>query len=104
VSTGLTTKADPSQDSKVEQMLAVSSNKRDLAHRLGVDVYSSNSVLQKEMNSVAWATSLGSLTLSAALAPVGGHAVMGGSAGDGLVRHPDGGNALPQFRAAGMDG
>lgn len=76
VATGLTTKADPSQDSKVKQMLAVSSNKRELAHRLGVDVYSSNSVLQKELNSVAWATALGSLTLSAALAPVGGPAVM----------------------------
>jgi hypothetical protein len=76
VSTGLKTKTDPSQDSKVKQMLAVSSNKRDLAHRLGVDVYSSNTVLQKELNSIAWATSLGSLTLSAALAPVGGPAVM----------------------------
>lgn len=76
VATGLTTKADPSQDNKVKQMLAVSANKRELAHRLGVDVYSSNSVLQKELNSVAWATSLGSLTLSAALAPIGGPAVM----------------------------
>lgn len=76
VSTSLTTKADPSQDSKVKKILAVSSNKRDLAYRLGVDVYSSNNVLQKELNSVAWATALGSLTLSAALAPVGGAAVM----------------------------
>ncbi len=80
VKTGLTSKADPSQDSKVKQMLAVSQNKRELAHRLGVDVYSSNSVLQKELNSVAWATALGSLTLSAALAPVGGPAVMAVSA------------------------
>ncbi len=80
VATGLTTKADPSQDNKVKQMLAVSANKRELAHRLGVDVYSSNSVLQKELNSVAWATALGSLTLSAALAPVGGPAVMAVSA------------------------
>ena len=63
------------QDSKVEQALAVSSNKRDLAAALRVDVYSSNKVLQKELNSVAWATSLGSLTLSAALAPIGGPAV-----------------------------
>jgi hypothetical protein len=75
VKTGLTTKAGSGEDSKVEQALAVSSNKRDLAAQLGVDVYSSNSVLQKELNSVAWATALGSLTLSAALAPVGGPAV-----------------------------
>ncbi len=75
VKTGLSTKASPGEDGKIEQALAVSSNKRDLAARLGVDVYSSNSVLQKELNSLAWATTLGSLTLSAALAPVGGPAV-----------------------------
>lgn len=75
VKTGLTTKSGPGEDSKAEQALAVSSNKRELASRLGVDVYSSNSVLQKELNSVAWATALGSLTLTAALAPVGGPAV-----------------------------
>ncbi len=76
VRTSLTTKADPNEDSKVEQALAVSSNKRELANRLGIDVYSSNKVLQKDLNSVAWATSLGSLTLTAALAPVGGAAVV----------------------------
>lgn len=75
VKTGLTTKASPGEDGKIEQALAVSSNKRELAARLGVDVYSSNSVLQKELNSLAWATTLGSLSLSAALAPVGGPAV-----------------------------
>lgn len=75
VKTGLSTKAGPGEDSKVEQALAVSSNKRELAKRLGIDVYSSNKVLQKDLNSVAWATSLGSLTVSAALAPVGGAAV-----------------------------
>jgi hypothetical protein len=75
VKTGLTTKDSTGEDSKVEQALAVSSNKRALASRLGVDVYSSNSVLQKDLNSLAWATSLGSLTVSAALAPVGGPAV-----------------------------
>lgn len=75
VKTGLSSKSKPGDDSKLEQALAVSANKRDLADRLGVDVYSSNSVLQKELNSVAWTTTLGSLTLSAALAPVGGPAV-----------------------------
>ncbi|HOV85653.1 MAG TPA: hypothetical protein PLM79_04775 [Syntrophobacteraceae bacterium] len=80
VKTGLTSKSQPGEDGKVEQALAVSSNKRELARRLGVDVYSSNSVLQKELNSVAWATTLGSLTLTAALAPVGGPAVAAVSA------------------------
>ena len=75
VKTGLTTKAGPGEDSKVEQALAVSSNKRILASKLGVDVYSSNTVLQKELNSVAWATAIGSISLSVALAPIGGPAV-----------------------------
>jgi hypothetical protein len=75
VKTGLTTKAGPGEDSKVEQALAVSSNKRVLASKLGVDVYSSNTVLQKELNSVAWATAIGSISLSVALAPIGGPAV-----------------------------
>jgi hypothetical protein len=76
IKTGLTTKSSPGGDSTVEQALAVSSNKRALASKLGVDVYSSNTVLQKELNSLAWATTLGSLTVSAALAPVGGPAVL----------------------------
>lgn len=75
VKTGLTAEPGPGEDTKVEQALAVSSNKRELASKLGVDVYSSNSVLQKELNSVAWATAIGSLSLSAALAPIGGPAV-----------------------------
>jgi len=75
VKTGLTTQAGEGQDGKMAQALAVSSNKRELASKLGVDVYSNNKVLQKELNGVAWATSLGSLSVSAALAPIGGPAV-----------------------------
>jgi hypothetical protein len=76
VSTSVSTTANPSEDSKAAQLLSMSSAKRDLARQLGVDVYSSNTVLQRELNSLAWATALGSLTLSAALAPVGGPAVL----------------------------
>ena len=76
VKTGLSTQSGKNEDGKMEQALAVSSNKRELAKKLGVDVYSTNKVLQKELNGLAWATSLGSLTVSAALAPVGGPAVM----------------------------
>ncbi len=75
VNTAVTKKANPSEDSKVEQLLAVSSVKRMLANKLGVDVYTSNKALQKEMNGMAWAATLGSLTVSAALTPVGGPAV-----------------------------
>lgn len=63
-------------DPRMEQVLKVSAHKREWAAALGVDVYSSNPVLQKELNSVGWAGALGSLTVSAALAPFGGPAVM----------------------------
>ena len=73
--TGLTTRPGKNEDRKVEQVLAVSSNKRRWAQQLGIDVYSSNKVLQKELGDVAWGASLGSLTVSVALLPVGGPAV-----------------------------
>jgi len=76
VKTGLNTQSGKNEDGKMAQALAMSSNKRELARKLGVDVYSTNKVLQKELNGLAWATSIGSLTVSAALAPVGGPAVM----------------------------
>ncbi|MHC1730294.1 MAG: hypothetical protein AB9866_30565 [Syntrophobacteraceae bacterium] len=75
VKTGLSSKSSKGEDSKAAQLLAMSSSKRELAKKLGVDVYSNNKVLQKELNSVAWATAVGGLTLSAALMPVGGPAV-----------------------------
>lgn len=57
---------DPSEDSRVEQALLVSSWKRDFAWKNGIDVYSSNAVLQKELNRVGWAAALTSLSISAA--------------------------------------
>lgn len=80
IRTSVSNKMNPSEDSRTEQALTVSSNKRDLASRLGVDPYSSNKELQKEMNGLAWATALGSLTVTVALAPVGGPAVAAVSA------------------------
>jgi hypothetical protein len=54
------------EDSVAQNLLAVSSFKRDYAKKFDVDVYSTNEVLQKELNSVAWASAAGNLTLSAA--------------------------------------
>ncbi len=76
VAMGLSHKQAKGEDTRMEQALAVSSFKRDLASQLGVDVYSSNAVLQKDLTNVAWAGALGSLSLSAALAPIGGPAVL----------------------------
>ena len=53
------------EDDPAKQVLAVSSYKRELAAKLGVDVYSSNETLQKELNRLAWASAAGNLTLGA---------------------------------------
>ncbi len=72
VYTGITEKHDPSEDSRLEQALFVSSWKRDFAAEYGVDVYSSNKVLQVQLNKVGWASAVGGLSLSAAMAPLSG--------------------------------
>jgi hypothetical protein len=72
IGTAVTTSRDPSEDRRAETLLLLSSYKRDYAAELGVDVYSSNPVLQKELNSLGWAGAAGSLSVSAALAPFGG--------------------------------
>src|SRR5262249_15374943 len=61
-------------DPAYKKALLMSGRKREYAAQLGVDPYSSNAVLQKELNSVAWAAAAGNLTVSVALAPVGGTA------------------------------
>ena len=69
---GLTSDDDPGEDSTAKQILAVSSTKRQYAHDLGVDVYSSNTVLQKELNRIGWAGAIGGLSVSIAAMPLGG--------------------------------
>jgi hypothetical protein len=64
------------EDSSMAAALQMSSYKRDYAKQLGVDVYSSNPVLQKQLNSVAWAAAAGGLTISGAMMVGSGGAVM----------------------------
>ncbi|HKM71451.1 MAG TPA: hypothetical protein VJX94_15580 [Stellaceae bacterium] len=54
------------EDGVAQNLLAVSSFKREYAQKFDIDVYSSNEVLQKELNSIAWASAAGNLTLGAA--------------------------------------
>ena len=70
----ISSERDPSDDPGYKQALQVTARKRDFAAQLGVDPYSSNKVLQKELNSVAWAAAAGSFTVTVALLPVGGAA------------------------------
>jgi hypothetical protein len=72
---GLTTKSQAGEDSQVESLL-LSKYKREYAYNLGVDVYSSNAALQAELDRIGWAAAVGSLSFSAATAPIGGGAGM----------------------------
>jgi len=65
---------DPSQDSKAKEILLVGSFKRDYATRFDVDPYSSNKVLQEELDKIGKAAALGSWTASAAMMPISGPA------------------------------
>ncbi len=76
VGTSISMEHDPSEDSRLEQALFVSSWKRDFAAEYGVDVYSSNKVLQEQLNRVGWASAIGGLSLSAALTPLSGGGVL----------------------------
>jgi len=65
------------EDTAMAQALQMSSYKRDYAKQLGVDPYSSNPVLQKQLDSVAWAAAAGGLTLGAATMASGSEVVAG---------------------------
>ena len=62
------------EDSKAEQLIGFSKTKRDVALKLGVDPYSSNETLQRELNGVAWAAYGGKMTFTLATAPISGGA------------------------------
>jgi hypothetical protein len=66
---------DPSEDSRAKQALFVSSWKRDYCAKLGCDVYSSNKVMQEELNRIGWAAAIGGLTVSGATTVASGGAV-----------------------------
>ena len=71
VSVSATESKNPAEDSRMAQALKMSSYKRDIAAKLDVDVYSSNKELQKNLNSVAWAATVGDWAFSAAMLPAG---------------------------------
>jgi hypothetical protein len=62
---------------RVKRFLGVEDEKRKLAARLGVDVYSRNQILQEELNRVASATAGGGLAFDIGTLPVGGAAGVG---------------------------
>jgi hypothetical protein len=60
------------EDSVAKELIGFSVVKRQYAHKLGVDVYSSNKVLQKELNRVAWAGFAGGVGVKLATRAVKG--------------------------------
>ncbi|MEE8190798.1 MAG: endonuclease/exonuclease/phosphatase family protein [Candidatus Scalindua sediminis] len=63
-------KRGDSEDSVTKELFGFSRVKRQYAHKFGVDVYSSNKVLQKELNSVSWAGFAGGAGVSLAMFPI----------------------------------
>ncbi len=74
IATSVTTTRNPNQESRVNEVLLVGSFKRDYAARFDVDPYSSNAVLQEELDKIGKAAALGSWTASAAMIPISGPA------------------------------
>ena len=64
--------SDQYEGSKMEQMIGYSATKRKVAISLGVDPYSSNPILQHELEGIAWASFAGGATFSIATMPIGG--------------------------------
>ncbi|MCP4269035.1 MAG: hypothetical protein GY777_26260, partial [Candidatus Brocadiaceae bacterium] len=50
-----------------QELIGFAAIKRKYAHEFGVDVYSSNEVLQKDLNSVSWAGFAGGMTVTVAM-------------------------------------
>jgi hypothetical protein len=71
------TGAQASTGEAIKGVLGVEKAKRELAARLGVDVYSRNQVLQQELDRVASAMAGGGLALNIGTMPIGGAIGMG---------------------------
>jgi hypothetical protein len=70
VSQGTTEKS--SDEKTGESMIGYARAKRQVAARMGIDPYSTNTVLQKELDGIAWASWGGGFAFRAATFPIGG--------------------------------
>src|SRR6266404_5442828 len=71
---GKKTESSAAEGSKMQQLIGFSDAKRKVAIKLGVDPYSTNTVLQHELDGIAWASFAGGATFSLATLPIGGGA------------------------------
>ena len=63
---------DEGEGSRLKDVMGYSDKKRKIALQMGIDPYSTNTVLQKELDDVAWASWAGGFTFSVATFPVSG--------------------------------
>ena len=71
---GKKSESSSAEGSKMQQMIGFSDTKRKVAIKLGVDPYSTNTVLQRELDGIAWASFAGGFTFKAATFPISGGA------------------------------
>jgi hypothetical protein len=64
----------PDEESRAKNIIGFTAAKRKVALSLGVDPYSSNDALQRELDGITWASFAGGLTFKAATMPIGGGA------------------------------
>ena len=65
-------KGDAGDGDTMKQAIGYADKKRTLALQMGVDPYTTNSILQKELDEIAWASWAGGFTFSAATFPISG--------------------------------
>jgi hypothetical protein len=63
---------DEGEGNRMKDVIGYSDKKRKIALQMGIDPYSTNTVLQKELDDVAWASWAGGFTFSVATAPISG--------------------------------
>jgi len=63
------------EGSRMQQLIGFSDAKRKVAISLDVDPYSTNTVLQHELDGIAWASFAGGMTVQLATMPIGGPAL-----------------------------
>lgn len=64
--------SNAAEGSKMQQTIGFSDEKRKVAISLGVDPYRTNTVLQSELDGIAWASFAGGLTFQIATMPISG--------------------------------
>lgn len=64
------------EDNEVEALLTLSKFKRQYAAKLGIDVYSSNPLIQIELNRIGWAAAIGNFTPSILTMPISGPVIV----------------------------